>query len=241
MEIKVVSWNIWQGKHLPEIIDFLQGSNADIIGLQEVIEKDSTNTAQIIADKLGYQCAYYQAIDKTRLGFPQGNAILSRYSIKNSVGHLLSDPDLYQGTAETEPRVAVEMTLSIASSSLMVFTTHLAYSHMFQESQFRDLQVKNLIRLLPGNKAVLMGDFNSHPDSRYMKDLNQVMRNADPELAKPTWTVYPFDYEGFKETKLKYRLDYIFTTKDLSTHDFEVGRSMGSDHLPVSAIIEFAY
>ncbi len=63
------------------------------------------------------------------------------------------------------------------------------------------------------------------------------MKNTDDKQTEPTWTVYPFDYKGFKETELKYRLDHIFVSKDLNVHDFKVIQSKGSDHLPVLATV----
>lgn len=238
MKLELLSWNIWQGQHLPEIIEFLKTANADIIGLQEIIEKDSTNTAKEIARELDYNYVYYQAIEKTRLGYPQGNAILSKYPIKESKCHFLSDLSTYVNTAESEPRIAVEAEIKIDNKSLRVFTVHLAYSHKFQSSKIRDLQVDNLIKLLPHKETILLGDFNSHPDSAYMTQLNKLLQNTDADLTQPTWTIYPFDYEGFKETELKHRLDYIFVTKDIKVLDFSIGKSKGSDHLPILTTIQ---
>src|SRR5947199_24580 len=102
MQIKVLSWNIWQGYHLDLILETLREQNPDIIGLQEVPEKDGTNVAQVLAEKLQYHCAYFRAIDMTRLGTPMGNAILSKLPIAESKRHFLSEPELYKGDAETE-------------------------------------------------------------------------------------------------------------------------------------------
>ncbi len=238
MQIKVISWNIWQDFHLKEVVSFLRESNADILGLQEVIEKEGTNTAAVIADLLGYEYTYYRAIDKTRLGFPQGNAVLSKFPITKSTPHMLSTIDQYTDSAETEPRVAIDAQIEIDGNPLTIITTHLAYSHMFQESAIRNLQVDKLITVIPKTKTVLTGDFNSHPDSSYMQTLTTKLVNTDSELINPTWTVYPFDYEDFRETELKHRLDYIFVTPDISVTDFRVESSKGSDHLPISAILE---
>jgi len=238
VEIKVISWNIWQDYHLDEVITYLKQGNADIIGIQEVIEKNGTNTGAIIAGRLGYECAYYRAIEKTRLGFPQGNAILSRYPITKSTSHMLSTVDQFTGNAESEPRVAVETHIDIMGTQVTVITTHLAYSYMFQESAMRNLQVDKLLSVLPKAKTILIGDFNSHPDSSYMKKLTAILQNTDKDLIAPTWTVYPFDYEGFHETELKHRLDYIFVTRDISVTDFRVEPSKGSDHLPIAAVLK---
>ncbi len=237
MKITVLSWNIWQGKHFPEIIDFLRDKDADIVGLQEVIEKDGTNTAEEIAAALKLNHAYYQAINKTRLGHPQGNAILSKYPIEVSKRHFLSPPELYQDTAETEPRIAVEAKIRIGNDLLTVLTVHLAYSDRFEHSDMRDLQVQNLIKILPKSETILMGDFNSHPEDPNISRIGKVLANADEKPTEPTWTLYLHDYEGFREDKLRHRLDYIFASKDLSVEGFKIEQSRGSDHLPISAIL----
>lgn len=41
-----------------------------------------------------------------------------------------------------------------------------------------------------------------------------------------------------KETKLRHRLDYIFVSHDIKVLDFSVGKSKGSDHLPVIATVK---
>ena len=234
MKLKVLSWNIWHGNHLPEVIDFLKNADADVIALQEVIVKDGTNTAELIAEALGYAFAYYPAIQKD---YQQGNAIVSRYPIVESKPHLLSDENLYAETAETEPRIAVETTLVVDDINIKVFSVHLAYSFKFQPSQMRELQVDNLLKVLPKISTILMGDFNSHPDNSSIKKLSETMRNADQKLTDPTWTIYPFESRGFKETELRHRLDYIFVSKDLYAENFRVEQSTGSDHLPISAVI----
>lgn len=236
--MKVLSWNIWQGNHLPEIIDFLEKADADVVALQEVVVKDGSNTAELIAKALGYFYEYDPAIQQNAFGVPQGNAVLSRYPIAERKAHMLSDEDLYAKTAETEPRIAVETTLVVNDINIKVFSVHLAYSHKFQPSKMRELQVDNLLKVLPQTSTILMGDFNSHPNNSVIEKLGEVMKNADAKLTEPTWTIYPFKYRGFKETELHHRLDYIFVSKDLRTEHFQVEQSKGSDHLPISAVIE---
>ena len=237
MQLRLLSWNIWGGKHIDEIVDFIGAYRPNIIALQEVVENGDSNTAAEIADQLNYNFAYFQAIGKNGNDLAQGNAILTSFPIEESKSHFLSDISLYKGTAETEPRIAVEVKIRIDNKLLSIFSVHLAYSHKFQNSKMRDLQVDNLIKLIPSSYAILLGDFNSHPDSTYMERLIKVMKNADSVLTEPTWTVYPFDYEGFQETELRHRLDYIFTSKDIAVERFFIPFSKGSDHLPVSAIV----
>src|SRR6185312_8355739 len=137
-----------------------------------------------------------------------------------------------------EPRIALEAKIQIENTPITVFTTHLAYSYAFQDSTMRNMQVDNLLTLLPKTNTILMGDFNAHPDSSYMKKLTQVMSNTDTESFEPTWTIYPFSYEGFEETQLRHRLDYIFASRDLRHSSCKIENSKASDLLPISIVLK---
>jgi len=242
MQIKVTSWNIWSGKRLPEVLSFLKSEKPDIIGLQEAIkETGKKNTAEIIAQELGYEYVYSPAFLNTRhkITYEQGNAVLSKFTITSNQCHFLTAHDLYQNTAETEPRIAIEALIKIKNVNLKVFCTHLAYSHQLRPSKMRDLQVDNLLKLLPQKKTILLGDFNAESNGNEIKKISHVMKNADFKTPhSPTWTVHPFNYFGFVENDLKHRLDYIFTSNDIRINDFVIGNSQASDHLPVTAVIE---
>lgn len=241
MILKVISWNIWHGKYLEKIIKFLAEQKPDVIALQEVNESEKLeNIAKQIADRLNYNFVFCNAFETDRHDdkYKMGNAILTKFKITKSKCHFLSSVDLYKGDAETEPRVALEVFLKAGDQNFRIITVHLAYSYRFKNSKMRNLQVENLLKLLPGEKTILMGDFNSHPDGEAVQKINAVMMNADRELNQPTLTVYPFDYKGFVETKLTHRIDYIFTSPDVRVQSFKVEESDGSDHLPISAVLE---
>lgn len=244
MKIKIMSWNIWHGKHLNEIKEHIKDSNPDIIGLQEVIEMDKNgekwNVAEEIAKELGYEWTYFKAFtsDKSNPIYDQGNAILSKYKIEKSTCYFLSGLELYKQTAESEPRIAIDAHISFGEKMIHIITTHLAYSFQFQQSEIRDLQMSNLLKTIHTNNTILMGDFNSSIENEVIKKISAVIQNADSNPTDPTWTVYPFDYHGHVENELKHRLDNIFVSKDITVQKFEVENSKGSDHLPVSAIIE---
>ena len=241
MILKVLSWNIWHGKYLDKIIEFIKKNDPDIIALQEVNESDVLeNIAKQIAGKLNYKYVFCSAIetDRHETKYRMGNAILSKFEIAKSNCHFLSSNEMYKGNAETEPRVALEATVKIDGQTLRVISVHLAYSPGFRSSEMRNLQVQNLIKLLPGEKTILMGDFNSHPDGEAVIEVSKLMKNTDKNLDKPTWTMYSFDFEGFAETKLAHRIDYIFTSPDVKVQSFKVEDSDGSDHLPISAALE---
>lgn len=231
MSVKIISWNIWEGKYLVDIIDFLKTSNADIIGLQEVIQEKSgrRNTARIIANKLEYEFVYEtdSEIEKDGRSLDKGSAILSRHKILRNKTYILS---------ETDKRTAIEADIKVGNTTLHVFTTHLIHTHQ-KPSDIQNLQAENLIKVLPKGKTILMGDFNATPGSDVVNNVSHVLKNTDA-FSVPTWSIYPEGCIGCKPKGVYFKLDYIFTSKDIKGKLFEVGSSKGSDHLPISVKIE---
>jgi len=236
--IKILSWNIWGGQHYPEIIKTLREADADIIGLQEVIEDlDGTkNTAKMIAEELGYDYAYaptgesetaqlYSLLEPKTVHM--GNAVLSKSKIKETKIHQLS---------EERKRIAVEAVIPAGSSVLHVFSTHLVHTHQ-QPLELQNLQARNLLALVPRENAIVMGDFNALPESDCVKIMNAGMKKIDDGMS-PTWSVYPEGCPVCNPQSIDIRLDYIFTTPDMKTKSFTVHDSKGSDHLPISAVLE---
>src|SRR3989344_675688 len=244
MSIKVLSWNIWGGQHLPEIIDFLSTANADIIGLQEVTQNtDGTNNlAQIIAEKLGYEWFFapsYQTeasrIYEVMYGSDSqkiielGNAVLSKYKITDPKNHILSEP---------KRRTAVEATIRVTDkTTLHVFSTHLKHTHQ-KPSELQDLQTENILKIVPKENALVMGDFNAIPESNCIKLVESALENMGKDPSLNTWSVYPEGCPVCKPQAIDTQLDYIFRSRDVKASSFTVHTTKGSDHLPVSVMVE---
>ncbi len=232
-----MSWNIWGGQYLPEILGLIEREKPDVIGLQEVIEDlDGTNnTAKIIAEKLGYEWFFYPTseADATLLyrspkprRVRMGNAILSKLPIARTDVRQLS---------EEKARFAVGAIIPINGKEFHFYSTHLKHTHQ-EPSELQDQQAQALAELMPKENTILMGDLNATPESKPVEMVSAVMKNTDTEF-KPTWSMYPEGCPVCKPQKLDTRLDYIFTSKDLKTDSFTVYDSKGSDHLPISVIL----
>lgn len=231
MTVKIVSWNIWEGKYFADIINFLKTTSADIISLQEVVQEKGgrTNTAKIIANNLGYEFVYATASETEKEGrsLDRGNAILSKHKIVRDKIYTLS---------ETDSRTAIEVDIVIENTTLHVFNTHLIHTHQ-KQSDTQNLQANSLVKVLPKTKTLLMGDFNATPESDTVKIVTKVLKNTDASNF-PTWSVYSDGCQMCKPTSVYIKLDYIFASKDIKSKSFEVGSSKGSDHLPISVEIE---
>ncbi len=230
MSIKLISWNIWGGLFLPVVTGYLSHAKADIIALQEVEEQgDEENTARTIAEALGYSYVYARSMHYASDGKEayRGNAVLSKYPIVENKIHVLS--------AE-QSRTAMQADIDIDGRTLHIISVHLIHSHQ-QPSVLQEEQVASLISKAPKDNTVIMGDFNSLPESRSITIMRRTFRDTDPNNT-PSWCLYPDGCEVCKSEKVQWKLDYIFVSHDLKTGEFRVGESKGSDHLPVSVSLE---
>jgi endonuclease/exonuclease/phosphatase family metal-dependent hydrolase len=214
------------GKYTQKIIDLLSREKPDIIALQEVIQDEggNNNTAEFIANALGYHWVFSPVTSFRHEGreVDWGEAVLSRYDIEKSEVLELS----------TDPRhIGLLATIKIHEKKLHVVSTHLIHTHQ-TESVYQQEEARSLIRLVPKNRTVVMGDFNALPDSKSIAIMRETFNQADPANA-PTWCVYPDGCATCKLGAVSKRLDYIFTTSDLQESDYHVIQSDGSDHLPI--------
>lgn len=226
--MKVLLWNIWIDGYFDKITDYIKNANADIIGLQEVLENDPKRNIIGFLEKLDYQHVY--APVKKIWGnevWSDGPAIFSKHEIINSQTYSLS---------KTDTRAAVRADIKIEDKIIHVFSTHLIHTHQM-ESEIQQEQVKTLLGVLTPEKTILMGDFNAIPESETIKLIKNVMEDTDSS-SRSTWSVYPEGCITCKPEGINIRLDYIFISRDLLVKSFEVGKSDASDHLPITAVIE---
>lgn len=228
MKLKILSWNIWINGYFDQVTDFLKASGADIIGLQEVVSDEPKRDIISFLAKLGYQHVF-APVKKTwgNEVYNDGPAVFSKYKIAGSNTYILSKND---------PRTAVRANIQINGEAIHVFCTHLVHTHQ-QESKEQNGQVFNLLKELPSERTILMGDFNATPDSTVIKNIKKALIDSDPS-SLPTWSVYPNGCKECNPQELNTRLDYIFTSKDIKASSFKVEESKASDHLPISVSVE---
>lgn len=228
MQLKVVSWNIWTDGNFTEVLDFLKSANADVISLQEVVSDDPERDVIGFLSNLGYQNVFAPVEkDWGERIIKDGPAVFTKHKILKSETFILS---------KTESRAVVKAEIQIGTETLNVFSTHLVHTHQ-EHSDVQDEQATNLIKLIPREDTILMGDFNAQPTSTAIKIIKQVLIDSDPD-SKPTWSVYPEGCIRCNLQAIETKLDYIFTTKDINTIGFKVENSKASDHLPISVVIE---
>ena len=230
MKIKILSWNIWCDCYFDKVKEFLIASNADIIGLQEVAIDDSERDVVTFLKAMGYE--YVEAssaefTDDKGVHHKLSNAIFSKFPIIESKAHKLRIDG---------KRGFIEAKIKIEDKVVSVFSIHLKHNHQ-QRTALQDEQIETVVNLLPQKLGIVMGDFNSLPTSYPIHLVEKKYVNTDKTLA-PTWSMYPEGCPVCKPQKVDIRLDYIFVSPDIAFDSPEVGVSKGSDHLPVSVLVQ---
>ncbi len=241
MEISVLQWNVWYNEDLQKIADFLVQHPADILCLQELTIGHvpyADKTPEYLAEKLGYHCYYKEIPIETTAGkgITLASAILSKFPISASRFVWINEPRSGGGYSD-EYRAYVEVTLEINDQKVTLATTHLSYTDRFQPTAQKAKETANLVALLRQHTQnfIFTGDLNAPPDSPTIQAISEHLQNAGPEITQKTWTTKPFDYNGFHEKDLNWRLDYVFATPDLRVTNAQIISTTTSDHLPILA------
>lgn len=231
---RLLQWNIWNNEDIDNIIKELKRIDADIVCIQELAIKDD-NDIKIRKLKEVYPYFYYEKADTFLDGYSQCNTILSKYPLYDKNYTYVQKPTDNKNDYSKEGRVYVEAKVKINEKELTIGTTHLSYTDKFIETEEKDKEVTNLINCIKKDNYILTGDFNTHKTSKYIKQLEETLINND---TSNTWTTKPFSYNGFTETELNWKLDYIFTSKDIKVKETKVVDTKYSDHLPILLTFE---
>ncbi len=238
MKLRLLTWNIWGGTHFEGVVEYLRTAGADIIALQEVVENERGNSAELIAKEFGYECVHVIKMNLPLKFLPGnagvegtvkfGTAILSKFPIVSSESFDLS-PEI--------SRFGVRANILINDIIFHVFSIHLKHSHFQEPLAIQDTQVGNLITMAPKEKTIIMGDFNAVPESSVIQTMSQAFTQTDSSN-HPTWPLYREGCSCSDGEVPKHKIDHIFVSTNIRTVSSEVGKTKASDHLPVLATVE---
>ncbi|MDE5540130.1 MAG: endonuclease/exonuclease/phosphatase family protein, partial [Bacilli bacterium] len=231
----LLQWNIWFKENIDNIINELKRIDADIVCIQELSTSinDNSNIEKL---KKIYPYVHYGKADTFLDGRNQYNAILSKYPFLNCHNFFVQEPSLEKSDYSKEGRIYIEVELEINNQELIIGTTHLSYTHKFEETSLKDAEVNKLISYINKTKNyIFAGDLNTTKTSKYIKEIEKYLINHDTQN---TWTTKPFSYQGFNENKLNWKLDYIFSTPDIKVINTQVIKTNYSDHLPIILYFE---
>jgi len=225
--------NVANGLARPDdLTTLLRNSHADVIGLEELAADQAIAIERDLNDLYPYQTLH-------PLGIP-GKGLISRFPIASSelVSLYPDRPDLL-------------VTLHGLAEPIRIIVAH-PPPPRFRKSGFHfDLatrsQIDGLIDLAtPDGPTILMGDFNAPERHRSLRQLTSAGL-IDAFRAAGGCSTLPlrlarYAYKGNRLGNLRLppllRVDYIWHTAELNTIAARVGRSSGSDHLPVLARVE---
>jgi endonuclease/exonuclease/phosphatase family metal-dependent hydrolase len=242
MILSLLQWNIWYKEDIRDIAKFLREHPADVVCLQELTIQnipETGHTPDYIAKQLGYH-HFCKEIDLGEGKINIANGIFSKYSIVSTSWEWINEPtgtDRY----DDEYRAYVEVTLDIDGTRVTIATVHMSYTNAFVSTPRKQQETQYLIDILKTKKRgrfIFTGDLNAMPGSPTIEAISSVLKHIGPGVSQTTWTTKPFSYDDFEETKLNWRLDYIFATPDVKAISAEILKTKYSDHLPIFAEVK---
>jgi len=215
------------------IIRKLSGLNPDVICLQEINRQTFEEFREVLPE---YEGAFGIKEDDT-LKVNDGVCTFSKKSKFKKVSNncVFCDGSSRCGKVAIRPAMFTELTLK-NDEKITVINTKLRYSRVVEPNDGVWNHLHFLLKKIPQEKVLFMGDFNRTPDHFLIKDiLNIGLKDVLGEENRPTC---------FAKTcrKVK-RVDYIFASKDLITSPLSCSllsdkdpipsREEPSDHVPV--------
>ena len=216
-----------------KVAKVLKRTKAQVIGLNEVYDygerKEFCSQTEKLSKLLGYESFVYA----TGKEFPWkdviGNAQISKYRIKNVKTYpVLSPSEQERNPKETEwyeDRVIIKTVFETEQGDIAVINTHFGLNPQEQKNMINKLLLILQSETLP---CVLMGDFNSEPDSKILRPLYEIMVSAGEYMGHK-------DDFTFSSYNPYVTLDYIFFSKHFDIKGYYIDKEIISDHLAIYA------
>lgn len=229
--LKFVSYNVNFAKDVPAILDDLKNipelRDADFILLQEVVgaPDGSSNSVAPLAQAL--KMNYVFAPARVLFGLDYGNAILSRYPLKDFYKVLLP----YSGDNQ---RIAVGAVAGVCDFKLVVNSVHLSvkFPDSIGSDRTRGAQLKpalDFLKRVPAMPAFIAGDLNSFKTSGWRNIVN-IAAAAGFQDANTV--------NGWTFRKFRMRLDHAFSRRFSLVQQGIAQGAKASDHVPIWTTLE---
>jgi endonuclease/exonuclease/phosphatase family metal-dependent hydrolase len=215
------------------IADVIAALGVDVIGLQELDlnrqRSAGVDQAGVIASELGWQRFFHPALTEGDEHF--GNAILSRLPMRLRQAQEL--PSVMTRVCP-ETRAAIWVEIETASGPVQVINTHLGLGRRERSMQAELLAGPEWLgRIGPGEPLILMGDFNSLPNSPPFRLLARQLRDIRTLVSpSPRLRTFPTRYPLLA-------VDHLFVNDRLTVDSVTVVRNaetrIASDHFPLVA------
>jgi endonuclease/exonuclease/phosphatase family metal-dependent hydrolase len=219
--LRVVSLNILHGfplfRYLDERLDLIAAEirrlDADIVFLQEV-PWHWGSAARELAEQTGLYFLYVRATgNRWTLLFEEGEAILSRYPLRDA-----AFVELQPRAGYFQHRVALQATVSTAGGDLRLVSTHLSHDNREANRGQAEMLAALLGPASSGTGPTLVGgDFNAVETSAQIQNLVSagggmgwidVYRQVHPD--EPGYTCCVPDLTSAPGQPMRRRIDYLF-------------------------------
>lgn len=229
--VRVMTYNLHSGFNTdgqldPEAIaKTIEQAKPDIIGLQEVERGWYIDSSLDMVDWLSHRLNMPYVYGATA-GRVWGNAILSRYPIKQSGMLPLPPRDLLLRRGVTWARIDVGH-----GQELFFIVTH--YHHIEGDTEIRQQESPEILKLWNQQpRTIFVGDLNAKPDSKEIEMLRaRGLKDSFAEIGSGDGFSWPAG-------KPDQRIDYIWHSPDLGVRDLVMPASTASDHLGVAVTVD---
>jgi endonuclease/exonuclease/phosphatase family metal-dependent hydrolase len=251
MKLKFINLNLWLGGEIFEpMLNFLKEENADILALQEVHNGQANDLPKqlrsfsVLKESLNYKHGYFTpCFLKDYLGYKtnQGNAIFSHFPIKKNEAWFYNAPqggEFREGDLKSYPilpRALQHVEIEIGGKIINVFNTQGIWDKDGADNP-RRLKMGNLIvsKIKDKDNVILAGDFNTWPDTKSMKKIENYLKNVFRDGQKTSFNMKRKTNPGYAAAVV----DMVFVSPNIKVLDHKCPNVDVSDHLPLVCAFE---
>lgn len=245
--MKLITANIWGGRIVYKLPEFLQNESPDIVWLQEVndVPGDMGGVFESL-DTLQQKCNFSEKFMAADLQFRYQNrdatygiAMLSRLPLANK-DVVFVQGEFYENYDDNEvdgdhPRNFQHAAIETSGKTIHIINFHGAFIHGSKEGNADTLRhVQTILDYtLPfrNEPIIIVGDFNLVPESESIRLLSEHFRNLPVEYG--ITSTYSSVLHSFN-----FICDYIFVNEQVNVHAVKVSEQVVSDHKPL--VLDFS-
>lgn len=250
MKIKILQLNMFKGRYIDTMLDYIKKEDFDILQLQEVAgpgasynDIDCFKTLQNHLDLDGELATCLKMQDHENAYF--GNATFYRKTFRMVRSECIWLKPYMEVNSEVRiedhPRCALHLEIEIKGKTVHFINCHLAWGPKPNDEEYKLNQAKILVDYVKklNGPFVLTGDFNVTPNSQIVKWFDELGRNLVAEN-NITNTLNSRTHRAKEELfPPGLAVDFIYASKDIHTHSFHVLDDLDlSDHLGLTAEVE---
>lgn len=244
MKIKFITVNVWHGGRVFENLEsFLVKEAPDILCMQEVYDgKDSElekrfRTLEVLKQKLGFSYSSFaqRLFDSTNNNLPHGNAILSKFPLKEDGFVFFDIPLSYIAVEKLKealdwPFGIQKVVIEIEGKKVHVLNVHGVWGFDTVDNPRRLSMADKIIEQIPEKESVIIaGDFNMSSQTETIRRIEKHVKNVFGSILKSTFNMKYKKGGGFGSASV----DMVFVSNDIQITKRYMPEVDVSDHMPL--------